>query len=206
MRQVSILAALLAVGCAHGKSEAKTAKTTKAGDESVAEQRAEHRDHQLAEKADHAARADEVERVEMPEASPESRARMANAGTAIPADAARDAPRDAQQQRAPENAAAYGAPPDNTRVNERDRESSSLTPMDQKENESDLKITQRIRKAVVANDALSFTAKNVKIITRDGQVTLRGSVKKAEEKSAIEKAARDVAGPGKVNNEIEVAD
>jgi len=200
MRQVSILAALLAVGCAHGKSETKTAK---AGDE-AAEERAEKRAERREESAEQGQRAaaDEVERVKMPEPSDAERGRLANAGGELPAEQQGNA---APQSAAPQSAAAYGTPPDNTRVNERDRESSALTPLDQKENETDLKITQRIRKAVVADDSLSFTAKNVKIITRDGQVTLRGSVKKAEEKTAIEKVARDVAGPGKVVNELEIA-
>lgn len=94
--------------------------------------------------------------------------------------------------------------PDNTKVNERDRKDSALTPGDQRENRTDLDITQQIRKAVMANDALSFTAKNVKIITAGGKVTLRGPVKTTDERAAIEAAARRVAGVTQVDNQIEV--
>ncbi len=95
-------------------------------------------------------------------------------------------------------------PPDNTKVNERDTNSATPTPPDQKENESDLKITQHVRQAVMADDSLSFTAKNVKIITQNGKVTLRGPVKTAQERDAIAAAARKVAGVTQVDNQIEV--
>lgn len=94
--------------------------------------------------------------------------------------------------------------PDNTKVNERDRNAGAQTPPDQKENESDLKITQHVRQAVMADGSLSFTAKNVKIITQSGKVTLRGPVKTAQERDAIEAAARKVAGVTQVDNQIEV--
>ena len=97
-----------------------------------------------------------------------------------------------------------GAQPDNTKVNERDRNTGTLTPGDQNNNENDLKITQQIRQAVMNDGSLSFTAKNVKIITQGGKVTLRGPVKTAEERSAIEAAARKVAGANQVDNQIEV--
>ncbi|RYZ06193.1 MAG: BON domain-containing protein [Myxococcales bacterium] len=76
--------------------------------------------------------------------------------------------------------------------------------MDQKENQTDLKITQQIRQSVMADGSLSFTAKNVKIITAGGKVTLRGPVKTDAERSAIEAAARKVAGVSQVDNQIEV--
>lgn len=97
-----------------------------------------------------------------------------------------------------------GTQPDNTKVNERDRNAGALTPMDQKENQTDLKITQQIRQSVMADGSLSFTAKNVKIITAGGKVTLRGPVKTDAERSAIEAAARKVAGVSQVDNQIEV--
>jgi len=96
-----------------------------------------------------------------------------------------------------------GAPPDNTKVNKRDNDSAALTPMDQGNGQSDLKITQQIRQAVMADGSLSFTAKNVKIITVKGKVTLRGPVNNDTERSAIEAAARKVAG-AQVDNQIEV--
>lgn len=96
-----------------------------------------------------------------------------------------------------------GTQPDNTQVNERDR-TASLTPLDQGNGEADLKLTQLIRKAVMDDDRLSFTAKNVKVITKDGKVTLRGPVKTAEERAAIEADARKAAGTAPIDNQIEV--
>jgi len=101
-------------------------------------------------------------------------------------------------------AAPAEASPDNTKVNERDRSSAALTPMDQENGKTDLKITQQIRQAVMANGSLSFTAKNVKIITQGGKVTLRGPVKSEQERSDIEAAARKVAGVTEVDNQLEV--
>jgi hypothetical protein len=94
--------------------------------------------------------------------------------------------------------------PDNTARNERDRSSSATTPMDQGQSQSDLDITQKIRQAVMKDSSLSFTSKNVKIITRDGKVTLRGTVPTYEERLAIENAARNVAGQTHVTSELEV--
>jgi hyperosmotically inducible protein len=76
--------------------------------------------------------------------------------------------------------------------------------MDQGGSESDRKITQQIRQAVVNDGSLSFTAKNVKIITVDGKVTLRGPVKTEQERAAIEAAAKRIAGAAVVDNQIEV--
>lgn len=94
--------------------------------------------------------------------------------------------------------------PDNSRVNERDRDNKTLTPMDQGPSEGDRKITQLIRQAVVKDSSLSFTAKNVKIITIGGKVTLRGPVKTDAERSAIEAEAKNVAGVSQVDNQLEV--
>lgn len=97
-----------------------------------------------------------------------------------------------------------GTQPDNTKVNERDRSDAALTPMDQGQNETDLNITQQIRQAVMADGSLSFTAKNVKIITQGGKVTLRGPVNTQQERNAIAAAARKVAGVTQVDNQLEV--
>jgi len=93
---------------------------------------------------------------------------------------------------------------DNTKINKRDTNSSALTPLDQGNGQSDLDITQKIRQAVVGDGSLSFTAKNVKIITRGGKVTLRGPVNTAGERTAILAAAQKVAGASNVDNQLEV--
>jgi hyperosmotically inducible protein len=94
--------------------------------------------------------------------------------------------------------------PDNTGRNVRDRGGATLTPGDQSENEMDRTLTQRIRQAVVADDALSMTAKNVKIITINGVVTLRGPVNTPQEKARIEAKAQQIAGVNKVESQLEI--
>jgi osmotically-inducible protein OsmY len=93
---------------------------------------------------------------------------------------------------------------DNTGKNQRDRSGETKTSGDQSNSPEDLKITQTIRQAVVKDGSLTMTAKNVKIITAGGMVTLRGPVNNAEEKSKIEKLAKATAGDTKVDNQLEV--
>jgi osmotically-inducible protein OsmY len=93
---------------------------------------------------------------------------------------------------------------DNTGRNARDDEPGNLTALDQSNSASDVDITQAIRKKVVADDALSFNAKNVKIITVSGKVTLRGPVESDRESKTIEQSARAVPGVVAVDNQIEV--
>src|SRR5262249_23587650 len=95
-------------------------------------------------------------------------------------------------------------PADNTKKNERDRE-PTVTPFDQGNNTVDLGITQKIRQGVVMDETLSASAKNVKIITVDGVVTLRGPVKSEVEKNHIASMAIQVAGVKRVDNQLEVA-
>jgi osmotically-inducible protein OsmY len=85
-----------------------------------------------------------------------------------------------------------------------DRSGEALTPMDQGTSAEDVRITQAIRKAVVADDALSMDAENVKIITVDGVVTLRGEVETAQERTSIEAKAKSVAGVTRVDNQLEI--
>jgi hyperosmotically inducible periplasmic protein len=94
--------------------------------------------------------------------------------------------------------------PDNTGRNVRDR-GDTVTSGDQSESKADRTTTQKIRQAVVADDSLSMMAHNVKIITVDGGVTLRGPVKTDGERTTIGAMAEQVAGAGKVQNQLEVA-
>jgi hyperosmotically inducible periplasmic protein len=93
---------------------------------------------------------------------------------------------------------------DNTAKNERDRSGETLTSGDQSNSPEDIKITAAIRRAIVGDKSLSMTAKNVKIITVNGVVTLRGPVKNASEKAAISKLARSASGKAKIDNKLEV--
>jgi len=96
------------------------------------------------------------------------------------------------------------AKPDNTATNERDRSSETQTSGDQSNSKDDVNTTAAIRRAVVKDNSLSATAKNVKIITANGTVTLRGPVKTDAEKAKIAKLAESAAGNAKINNQLEV--
>ena len=102
-------------------------------------------------------------------------------------------------------AAAQQTAPDNTKVNKADRAKGAVTADQQKETEADRDLTKKIRQAVVGDKALSTYAHNVKIVSQDGQVTLKGPVRSDAEKASIEAKATEIAGAGKVTNQITVA-
>ena len=93
---------------------------------------------------------------------------------------------------------------DNTAKNERDRSGDTKTSGDQSNSAEDIKLTADIRKAVVGDGSLSMTAKNIKIISANGVVTLRGPVNTPAEKARIEKLARNAGGKAKIENQLEV--
>ncbi len=94
---------------------------------------------------------------------------------------------------------------DHSGVNVRDRGDSALTPTDPSGSETDLKLTRRIRRALVSDSSLSFTAKNIKVITLGGKVTLRGDVRTDRELKTIDSAAKKVAGRAQVDNLLELS-
>lgn len=97
-----------------------------------------------------------------------------------------------------------GTAPDNTDVNDRDRNGATLTPEDQGNNASDLAITQRVRQAIVGADGLTMGEKNVKVIAVNGTVTLRGPVESDASKAKIAALAKDAVGVQSVDNQLEV--
>lgn len=102
---------------------------------------------------------------------------------------------------------AYGQDPqpDNTKVNQRDRQPGAPTADQQKMNKADRDLTQQIRRAIMADKSLSTYAHNIKVISQNGVVTLKGPVHSEEEKKSIEAKATEVAGSSaKVNDEITV--
>jgi osmotically-inducible protein OsmY len=101
------------------------------------------------------------------------------------------------------NAESYKA--DNSGKNVRDRGDATLTPENQSGSEADVNITREIRKSIVADDNLSINAHNVKIITANGAVTLRGPVETAEEKARVAEKAKQVTGVTSVDNQLEIA-
>lgn len=91
----------------------------------------------------------------------------------------------------------------NTGINKRDRDDRTLTPMDQMNNPSDLKITQEIRQALMKGE-FSMDAKNIKVITRNGAVTLRGPVKTAAELEQIRVLVKAMPGVKSIDNQLQV--
>src|SRR5580698_3469549 len=94
--------------------------------------------------------------------------------------------------------------PDNTKVNDRDRSPSEPTADQQKENRPDRDITRDIRRSIMQDKSLSTYAHNVKIISQNGMVTLKGPVRSEEEKTAIEAKAATIAGKDNVTSQLEV--
>jgi hyperosmotically inducible protein len=92
--------------------------------------------------------------------------------------------------------------PDNTKKN---KDQPSPTADQQKMNPADRAITQKIRKAVHDDTSLSTYAHNIKIITQDGKVTLRGPVRSEEEKNSLQAKAVTIAGQENVTNQLEIA-
>jgi hypothetical protein len=75
---------------------------------------------------------------------------------------------------------------------------------DQGMTKEDQEITRKIRVAVIEDKTLSTYAHNVKIITQNGMVTLRGPVRSEAEKRSIEAKAKTVAGDARVTNDLTV--
>jgi hyperosmotically inducible periplasmic protein len=97
-------------------------------------------------------------------------------------------------------------PPDNTKVNQRDRDQAEPTADQQKENKSDRELARQVRRALVKDKSLSTYAHNIKVIAQNGIVTLRGPVHSDQEKQAVEaKAAEAVGGAEKIKSEIDVS-
>jgi hyperosmotically inducible periplasmic protein len=94
--------------------------------------------------------------------------------------------------------------PDNSGVNVRDRNAGAMTAGQQSNATSDGNLTRKIRRAVVRDHSLSMLAHNVKIVSANGSVTLRGPVKTEQEKTVIASKAQAIAGADKIDNQLEV--
>ncbi len=93
---------------------------------------------------------------------------------------------------------------DNSKVNEADSTLNLTTADRQKSNQEDMQITARIRKDIMSQKSFSTYAQNIKIITTNGTVTLKGPVRSMNELNSIVKFARSAAGASNVVNEIAV--
>jgi osmotically-inducible protein OsmY len=95
------------------------------------------------------------------------------------------------------------SPMENTELNTRDKTGTTLTPDEQKETQADLDITAAIRQAIVRDESKSVNAQNVKIITQNGVVTLRGPVETKAESLKLQKIAEQTPGVKRVDNQLE---
>lgn len=101
------------------------------------------------------------------------------------------------------SAAAQEAPaPDNSKTN---KSAGGMTADQQGNSEADREPAQNVRKAIMQDKALSTYAHNVKVISQNGQITLKGPVRSEDEKQALEAKAAEVAGKANVVNELTVA-
>lgn len=95
--------------------------------------------------------------------------------------------------------------PDNTAVNKRDRSPGAVTADQQKMNANDRNLAATIRRAIMADKSLSTYARNVKIVSRDGTVTLKGPVRSGDEvKTIVSKATNATGSADKVINQMSV--
>ena len=85
-----------------------------------------------------------------------------------------------------------------------DRDGKELTPFDQGSSINDTEITAQIRREIIAVKDMSVNAQNVKIITLNGHVTLRGLVNSAEEKRLIAQIAGRMVRAEHVDCQLEV--
>jgi osmotically-inducible protein OsmY len=95
--------------------------------------------------------------------------------------------------------------PDNTKTNQGDASKDATTADQQKMNPADRNTTRQIRKSIMQDKSLSTYAHNIKIITQDGKVTLKGPVRTADDKASLEAKAVAVAGADNVTDQLEIA-
>jgi hyperosmotically inducible periplasmic protein len=90
--------------------------------------------------------------------------------------------------------------PDNSNQNK----NQTPTADNQSNAQSDRMTTAKIRKALTSDKTLSTYAHNVKIITLNGSVTLKGPVKSEEEKGKVAAMASNIVSAEKVTNQLTV--
>lgn len=93
---------------------------------------------------------------------------------------------------------------DNTAVNQRDANGEMQTPFDQSNDQSDIDLVAELRMKVLEIENLSVDGRNIKIITNQGKVVLRGPVASTAEHDHILAVVNQVAGGAKVDDQLEV--
>jgi osmotically-inducible protein OsmY len=94
--------------------------------------------------------------------------------------------------------------PDNSAINVRDRSRGAVTADSQSSSKDDLELTARVRRAIINDKSLSMLAQNVKVISTNGHVTLRGPVKSDQEKNTVVSDVQGVLGVNGVDDRLEV--
>ncbi len=100
--------------------------------------------------------------------------------------------------------AAVNAQADNSGVNRLHDGVTGISADQQGNSKSDVETTRRIRRLLTVNKDLSTYAHNVKIITNNGHVTLKGPVRSDAERQVVEDAAVQVAGASNVTSGLEI--
>src|ERR1700693_1276384 len=94
--------------------------------------------------------------------------------------------------------------PDNTKINQQDPNAAEPPADQQKMNTGDRETTKQIRQAIIKDKSISTYGHNVKVITQNGMVTLKGPVSSEEEQKAIEDKTAEIAGADKITSQLEV--
>jgi len=104
------------------------------------------------------------------------------------------------QARALAQPAGVQTAPDNSAQNKNQPQTADT----QSNAKADRVTSANIRKAILADKDLSTYAHNVKVITVNGAVTLKGPVKSEEEKQKIASDAASVVSADKITNDLTV--
>jgi len=91
---------------------------------------------------------------------------------------------------------------DNTRMNKADQKNTQPTAQNQSNEKADRELAAAVRKAIVRDKSLSTNAHNVKVIAKDGTVTLRGPVRSDDEKTKVSQLTRQVEGVSNVDDQL----
>lgn len=91
---------------------------------------------------------------------------------------------------------------DNTRMNKADQKNAQPTAQNQSNEKADRELAAAVRKAIVRDKSLSTNAHNVKVVAKDGTVTLRGPVRSDDEKTKVSQLTRQVEGVSNVDDQL----
>lgn len=108
------------------------------------------------------------------------------------------------QDPAPHSMSSSAVAPDNSKSNKVDASNRNPTADQQSNNQSDIKLTQAIRRSIMDDKSLSTYAHNAKVVSNNGTVTLNGVVSSQAESDTLARKAEQIAGSGRVVNKLKV--